>query len=99
MRFFASIIVMLFATGCGLTSQGDVLRNTVREKAKAVAAQSLENSEWYMCRASPVGAIKDRYSASGALSWAYNTICERYEKPTPVLPNGVSDKIAKRPLS
>lgn len=98
MRSWA-VLILFAVTSCGLTPQGDVLRNTIREKAEAVAAQSLENSEWYICRGSPVGAVKDRYITSPALMWAYNTICERYEKPTPVLPNGISDKIAERPLS
>jgi hypothetical protein len=61
--------------GCGLTPQGQAIRQTIAEEGRAAAAAGLENAEWYICRASPVGAVVDRYGASETQWQAWSTLC------------------------
>ena len=78
-RLLCASAVLLSLGACGLTPQGDVVRGVVLERGKIVAAQTLENNENYMCRVSPVGAVKDRYGQDEAKAEAYNTICDGQE--------------------
>ena len=74
-RMLAATLLGLFLAGCTLTPQGDAFRGAVAETGRAAAAQGLENAEWYICRASPVGAVVDRYGASPE-RWAnWSGIC------------------------
>lgn len=73
------LVVLL--SGCGLTQQGDFARAALKNKGKEAAAKSLENSEWFMCRGSSVGAVKDRYGISADKAAAYNIIC--FDNPNP----------------
>ncbi len=65
MRYSSLAVLLLLLPGC--------------ETAREAAADALQANEYYMCRVSPVGAVKDRYGASQELTDAYNTICD----PTP----------------
>lgn len=87
------VTLLILLSGCGFTPQGDALRATLREKGKAVAAESLDNSEWFMCRAASVGSVKDRYGVSMEKVIAYNSICKTDPKFTPILPLQVPDII------
>lgn len=86
-KFLTMFGIIIFLAGCGLTSEGDFARETIRTKGKKAAAVSLENSEWYMCRAASVGAVKDRYGVSMDKVAAYNIICKQDLKFTPIIPN------------
>ena len=71
----SAVIVMLALSACGLTSQGDSFRSTVADKGREAAAKGLEDAEWWICRASPIGAVRDRYGRSEALAEAWNALC------------------------
>lgn len=66
--------------GCGLTAQGNLVRSEVASQGREAAATALENTEWALCRAMPVGAIKDRYGRSAELSEAYNRLCNSFSE-------------------
>lgn len=68
------IAILLFVSGCGLTSEGDFFRDVFKEKGKKAAVQSLDNAEWWICRGSPVGPVKDRYG--GRKAAAYHYLCK-----------------------
>ncbi len=74
LNFFLSITVIAFLAGCGLTTQGDAVRRAASEASNRVGAAGLENSEWFLCEAAPVGAVKRRYR--GDKAEAYNTLCD-----------------------
>ena len=69
------IIASLSLAGCGLTPQGEAIRQTIAEQGREAAAAGLENAEWYICRASPVGAVVDRYGTSETQWSAWSTLC------------------------
>ena len=79
-----AIGLMFFVSGCGLTADGNALRDLLEERGKTAAAESLETAEWYICRAAPVGSIKDRYFTTAEKTMAYYTLCKTL--PTFVLP-------------
>lgn len=89
MKALLPVLLAVLLTGCGLTPQGDAFRGAVAERGREAAAQGLENAEWYMCRASPVGAILDRYGQSNDRWDSYRGICMQRWAPateaTPVL--------------
>lgn len=84
MRWLGFICIFVLA-GCGLTSEGDAFRSTFREKSKAAAAASLENSEWYLCRAARIGSVKDRYGVSADKATAYNILCMTDPRFNPII--------------
>lgn len=72
-------IVCLFGfsiTACGFTSKGNLFREALKQKGKVISGQTLENSEWYMCRGASIGSVKDRYGVSDEKTLAYNNICK-----------------------
>ncbi len=66
----------IVVASCGFTTQGDFFREVVKQKGKKIAGQTLENSVWYLCRGSPIGAVKDRFGVSDEKILAYNNICK-----------------------
>lgn len=69
-------MIVILATVAACTSpQGALLRDVVADRGRAEAAAGLENAEWWICRASPVGAIRDRYGRTEATAEAWNTLC------------------------
>lgn len=70
-----ALVSLLVLAGCGLTPQGDFIRSTVATQGREAAAAALENTEWALCRAMPVGAILDRYGRSQEQADAWRTIC------------------------
>lgn len=71
-------VSILPLAGCGLTAQGNMVRSEVAGQGREAAAAALENTEWALCRAMPVGAVKDRYGRSAELSAAYNSLCNSF---------------------
>lgn len=74
-RMLLAAVLTLTLAGCGLTPQSDAVRGAVAERGRAAAAAGLENAEWYICRASPVGAVVDRYGAAQAQWDAWSQLC------------------------
>jgi hypothetical protein len=61
--------------GCGLTPQGDALRQGIATYGAQAADEGLVNAEWYLCSAAPVGSIKRRYAVSKQKADAYKELC------------------------
>ncbi len=74
----SAITIIVLLGGCGLTTVGDNLRADTATKGREAAAAALENAEWLLCRAMPVGAIKDRYGRSSEQAEAYSTLCGNF---------------------
>jgi hypothetical protein len=91
-RAAAALLALFLLAGCGLTPQGDAIRQGIATQGREAAAAGLENAEWWQCRGSPVGAVVDRYGASEMLWGAWSNICLNrstgVERPPvgPVLP-------------
>jgi hypothetical protein len=67
-------VMAIAIAGCS-TVQGQALEVAAREIGRAEAAAALDNADWWRCRASPVGAVVDRYGAS-TMRWdAYRQSC------------------------
>lgn len=81
-NFLAALFIILLA---GCTSL-NVARTQVRQTGKEVAAEALDTDLWVMCRATPVGAVIDRFGASPDQWAAYGTLCEDFRRGTPPLP-------------
>ena len=82
----AAVLALVALNACGFTSQGDFLRSTVADRGREAAAEGLINAEWFLCRAVPIGAIRDRYGPSPERMAAYNTICNLPETPVNLVP-------------
>ena len=67
------LILVLLVAGCGQTSFGDQVRNTLRQRGALAMDRGLANSEWLMCEAASIGAVKRRYGGSKAQ--AYRDLC------------------------
>ncbi len=65
----------LLLAGCGLTSEGQALRDAVSTKGAAAYDAGLANAEWFICQAASVGSVRRRYG-SGELADAYRELCE-----------------------
>ena len=83
---FAAVSALAALNACGFTPQGGFLRSAVADRGREAAAAGLENAEWFLCRAAPVGAIKDRYGASLERMDAYNVMCNPAWVPIPPQP-------------
>lgn len=75
MNRYVLIFMPLLLGACGLTPQGDFVREAVKSYGAKVSDESLVNAEWYMCEAASVGSVKRRYS--GGRAGAYNELCDR----------------------
>jgi hypothetical protein len=65
----------LLIGGCGFTPQGDAIKNLIKTYGEDASAEGLINAEWFLCRAAPIGAVKDRYGRAG-LAEHYTALCE-----------------------
>ena len=66
---------LLFLGACGFTSQGDFVRDAVKDRGAAAFDEGLSNAEWYVCRAASIGSIKRRYGRTTDSVDAYNRFC------------------------
>ena len=73
----ALLAAVAVIAGCGFTPQGDAVRRAVAEGTARAGDTSLENAEWFLCEAAPVGAVKRRYGANGDMASAYAKLCDR----------------------
>lgn len=66
--------ISLVLSGCS-TDRGVFARKTLQELGRAESAAALENSIWWICRASPIGSIRDRYGRS-EIAWnSWRNMC------------------------
>lgn len=69
--------VMLLLTSCGFTPEGDLARETIREKGAQAYDAGIENAEWFLCNAASIGSIRRKFGRDPQLADAYRTLCER----------------------
>ena len=62
----------LALAGCGITPQGDLVRDVLRERGAQAYDEGLANSLWFVCNAASVGSIRRTFSGNMD---AYNAIC------------------------
>ncbi|MGB0747167.1 MAG: hypothetical protein ACPGO3_00330 [Magnetospiraceae bacterium] len=75
MKKFLYIFAMIVPLGaCGLTPQGDLVREVVKSKSEQAGEATLENTEWLLCDAARVGSVLDRYGDRERWQ-AYLTLC------------------------
>ena len=70
-----ALLSLLLLAGCGLTSEGNLLRGAIQSQGREAAAQAVLDAEWTLCRAMPVGAVLDRYGRSQDTADAWRTLC------------------------
>ena len=75
MNRYVLIFMPLLLGACGLTPQGDFVREAIKSYGAKAADAGLTNAEYFLCEAAPVGAVKKRYG--GEKSGAYNELCDR----------------------
>ncbi len=75
-------------TGCAEYFAG---KAAFREGAKIVASEALETNIWYLCRASPVGPVFDRFGKSADTWDAYATLCSTTIPAAPAAAGGGPD--------
>ncbi len=73
--FAAALAAGWLLAGCSLTPAGRALQDDIERYGREAAAAALEQAEWWQCRASPVGAILDRYCKSEDSCAAWKTLC------------------------
>ena len=73
----ALLAAVALLAGCGFTPQGAAVRRAVAEGTARAGEAGLENAEWFLCEAAPVGAVKRRYGADGKMASAYTKLCDR----------------------
>jgi hypothetical protein len=81
----AAIISLGLLGGCA-TVEGQAITAGVREMGKNEAAAALEGVDWYRCRASPVGAVMDKYAINGDAWTAYVVSCLGFWRSSPQRP-------------
>lgn len=72
MKKLAIISVALALSACGITPQGDLVRDAVRERGAEAYDEGLANSLWFVCSAASVGSIRRTF---GSRMDAYNSLC------------------------
>ena len=72
----APFAVVMLLVGCGLTPQGNAVRNTVQGVIAKAGEGGLVNAENLMCELAPVGAVNRRYGVTVEKSEAYKAICK-----------------------
>lgn len=71
-----AIAAALLLGACGMTPQGDLVRDVVRERGAQAYDEGLANSLWFMCNAASVGSIRRTFGKNMA---ACNELCSEAE--------------------
>jgi hypothetical protein len=81
MRICKPIVLslVLFLSSCGWTPQGDIIRETIKNRGAQSFDEGLESSEWFICKGASFGAVERRYGRSKKLADAHQTICKGEE--------------------
>lgn len=69
------VAAALLLGSCGLTPQGDLIRDLVKDKGAQVFDEGLTNAEWFVCESASIGSIKRRYGTSSKRIQVYNDFC------------------------
>lgn len=78
-RFFALLIlfipVMILLSGCGITPQGNAVRQGVATYGAQAMDEGLINAEWFVCKAASVGSVQRRYGSDPSKAAAWKALC------------------------
>lgn len=72
---YIPIALMFLLVGCGLTPQGDALREVIAKTNEKVADTTLKTAEWGLCEKAEIGALKRKYTSQERAD-AYNAFCQ-----------------------
>jgi hypothetical protein len=84
-RLAGCLLLSILVAGCGLTPQGDLVRQTVRDRGAEVEDAGVQNTLWFLCKGASIGAIQRFFAGSGERAAAWSTLC-REPADLPVLP-------------
>lgn len=69
------LVLALALTGCGLTPQGNAVRQGVATYGAQAMDEGLLNAEWFVCKAASVGSVQRRYGSSPEKAAAWKALC------------------------
>ena len=73
MKIWKPIVLSLLLASCASI---DAMKRTVVSKGAEISDQALTDAEWWICRGSPVGTVKDRYEQSVERADLYRAFCK-----------------------
>ena len=88
MKIVKIITLSLFVSACGITPQGDMIREFLKQRTQKAADQTAKNARDYLCMYARVGSIKNLFPHPIDRQ-AYLRICE---DPVPLIPTPKLDK-------
>ena len=71
------IALALFLGACGLTSEGDIIRDAIKCRGSNIAAEGLKNATWFICKAAPIGSVQEEFGKTSASAKVYRDFCFR----------------------
>lgn len=86
MNWSKPIVLVSLLVLLGACSTFDTVKTTVKAKGAKVAVEVLTDAEWVVCRAAPVGAVKDRYGQTVERADTYKEFCEGDGKANVISP-------------
>ena len=69
------ILLAILLSGCGLTPQGQAIRQGVATYGAELMDEGLVKAEWFICNAASVGSIQRRYGKTRTLADAWKVLC------------------------
>ena len=74
-RYLMLTLTALLLGGCGITPQGDAIREAVLSRGAQAYDTGLESAEDYICTIASVGSVMRRYGRSQTTANAWRDIC------------------------
>lgn len=69
-------LLTLFLAGCGLTSEGQLVKEAIKVKGAIVADAGLDNGLWFVCNATTIGSVRRLFGTSADRALAYRDFCK-----------------------
>jgi hypothetical protein len=87
-KWFIPLVLIggLALAGC-VTATGDRVKDAVLGKASEISAEGLVASEFYVCKAAPIGTVLKRYGHSDERAKEYKEFCNPNTEVNIVAPN------------
>jgi len=76
MKYIITILASIFIAGCGITPQGNFVRDAVRLKGAQVNDAGLRNSLWFLCNGASIGSVQRMFGQSVATAELYKQMCK-----------------------
>ena len=74
-RYLMLTLTALLLGGCGITPQGDAIREAVLSRGAQAYDTGLESAEDYICTIASVGSVMRRYGRTQDTASAWRAIC------------------------